>query len=36
MSVLLPKTAKGKLLKVKLTVKAGGEFASRSASFRVK
>ena len=36
LSYVVPKTAKGKLLKVKLTISSGGRAASRVATFRVR
>ncbi len=36
LSFLVPKTAKGKLLKVKVTIKAGNQSATKIVAFRVK
>ena len=36
LSFLIPRTAKGKLLKVKVTIKAGAKSATTVATFRVK
>jgi hypothetical protein len=35
-SILIPKTAKGKQLKIKVTVKSGGQSATRVATFRIR